>query len=212
MLLRAARVNSTPRTEAATMASCGRGLSRLTARAHHAFDRAWQFVPYVVLEAPMAVASLEDSVSLANELRRSSRNNGFPSAPFLTASMTWSGATSPRSALASSFSTPSASGLSSMRHTVRPASAEREASSAVTPVAGSGRRVSTKSSGPSLLNVNNCSVSRKDVGSAQWRSSRTTTVGPCTSRRETRPRNAAKLACWSGSGPRLAAAGPSPEA
>ena len=116
-------------------------------------------------------------VSTSDE-KRSSMNSGLPSIFVHTVSITSSPEAAPTTARASSRSSVRLSGERGTLWNLHRPPVSRPCSRADTPGSGSGRRVATRSSGASPATSASFSVNRRDVGSAQCKSSKASTVGP----------------------------------
>ena len=188
------RANSVPRTEAASTTSRSCSPTRST-RARAMRSRAAGTGTSAPAGPPKdhSPRSLTNAPVSRSNKKRSSRNRGLPSTPSRTASTTAAGASPSRDATRVR-SAGSGRGESSIFRNGQGAPPDsRKLSRSDTPGSGSGRLVTSTSSGPAAASATSCSVSRTDVGSAQWRSSRARTVGPTAASRPTTARRALRL-------------------
>ena len=196
--------NSVPSTEARRTASRAACPSRST-RDRTRRSRAWG----TGRPAVGAIRQLPSSRTMArvssSAVSRSSRNSGLPSARSRTASRTSRPAPSPSRELASSSSAAPGSGPRGMRCTSGPAAGSRPKGPASSPPA---RLVPSTSRRRPWARRARSWVRRSEVGSAQCRSSRTSTTGAVATSRDTTQRQAANVSRCSSPGPLRPSAAP----
>ena len=191
---------SSPRTEAATMASLGRRAEPVRPRPNKPFEHLG-YRAHCGSAGPPA-APLAPQHARVKERRhpflQEERVPVHPIAGHVEDLVARIGA---EKGTGKSSLSPCGSGPAAATEAAGPGSAARSASSPPTPGSGSGRRVHSNNNGPPAASVAISPVRRRDVGSDQCRSSRARTVGPRERRLVRTKRTAEKVWCCNSAGP-----------